>query len=87
MLGSDRQILHARILGKLGPLIGVEFDWIEFFSQQFIFFDRDLGPIHDPFAESRYRFVLPRSGRDRIQTPMNEQPEFGFTKPLTAWVV
>ncbi len=79
MLACYNYIFHASIFGRFHPLLCIELFWIKLVRKLFIIFDRDLSRSQYPFG--MIGLFLPFPSRDRIQSPMNEQPEPGFPPP------
>src|SRR5690348_17671204 len=86
VLAGDHDVSHSRVLRNLHPLSRVELYGIKLASKSFIIRDRDVAVVHDPLADPVYRFAVPFSARDRIETPMNEHSESRFTEPSHALV-
>src|SRR5262245_65551732 len=87
MLRGDRQVFHPGVLSQLRPLFSIEFDGIELRGKLFVLLHRNLGAVHDPFADARNLLPLPGPRWNRIEAPMYEQTEFGLAEPFAAWVV
>jgi len=60
VLGRNHDILHARILGQSGDLIGIEHGGIKFSRQGHIFVNRDIGhtPVHNPLTDAVIGFAF-----------------------------
>ena len=81
MFGCNDNILHACIFGNLYPFFGIELHRVELRSILLVLDDRDVCPVHDPLTDSGNLFTLVFTGRNGIQSPVNEHAEAGFIKP------
>ena len=77
----DHDVFHPGILGKLHPGIGVEFHRIPLLRQLLILGHRNMGAIHDPLSQSGNLPALPFSGRDGIESPVDEKTVLGVFEP------
>src|SRR5687767_8078496 len=84
MLRRDNDVLHARVLCDSYPLAGVKLNRLELRSELLVLGARNVGPFHDPFADSLRALSFIFSGGDRIKAPMDEHSESRFSPPLHA---
>ena len=82
VLRRNHDVLHARVLGDADPLVSVKFCGIKLFGELLVFRHRDLGAIHDPFADARDGLALPLPGWYGVQPPMNEHSKTGLAPPI-----
>ena len=87
VFGGDRQILHARVLGDLHPLVGVEVDGIEAACELFVYVHGDPSPMLNPLADAGDAFAPPGAGGQGIEAPVDEEAEFGLPPPLHALIL
>ena len=57
------------------------FDRVELRRELRVLGCRDAGAVHDPLADARVRLALPLAGRDRVEAPVDEEPELRFAEP------
>ena len=81
VLGRDDDVLHASVLGHAHPGFGVVLHRVELLCILLILRYRDLCIVHDPFADIRYLLALVSPRRHGVDTPVDKQPEPGFTPP------
>ena len=62
-------MLHAGVLGELGPGFGIELGGVEIFGESFVFFDGYFGMVHDPPRRCHRFFGLSRFRRGRSRGP------------------
>ena len=86
VLGRDDDVLHPRVLGDVGPRVGVEPCGVEAVDIRLVFGDRDVRPAHDPLADAADPLSIVRAGRHRIRAPMNEHSEPCLAPPGHAGV-
>ena len=86
VFAGNNDVVHAGVLGDFDPLVGVEFDGIEFLGKPFVFGAGDFATVHDPLADAAHGLVVVKAGGNRIDTPMNEHAELGLAPPTHARV-
>jgi hypothetical protein len=47
----------------------------------------DLSPVHDPLSDTINPLALVGTGRDGVETPVNEHSESSFTPPFHTLIV
>src|SRR5689334_126237 len=82
MLRGYYDIFHAGIFRHFNPGFCIEFHRVEFFCKLLVFGDRYLAAIHDPFPDPVNLLSFISSGRNRVNTPMNEHSETGLPPPF-----
>ena len=82
VLAGDDDVLHAGVFGHLHPCFGIELHGVELLGELFVFLHRNLGAIHDPFADAGDRLAFPLAGGNAVEAPVDEQAELGFAKPF-----
>src|SRR6266404_728240 len=87
MLRSDNDVLHAGVFGDSDPLWSVKLNRVELRSEFLVFGARDVGPIHDPLADSFGALSVVLSSGDGIESPVDEHSEPRFSPPLHSLVV
>jgi hypothetical protein len=81
VLGRDDDVLHASVLGHAHPGFGIVLHRVELLCILLILRYRDLCIVHDPFADIWYLLALVSPRRNGVDTPVDKQPEPGFTPP------
>ena len=84
VLRRDDDVLHAGIPGHPYPGFGVVLHRVELLCVLLILRHRDLSIVHDPFADVLYPLALVSTRRHGVDTPVDKQPEPGFTPPVHA---
>src|SRR2546422_1239601 len=80
MLGGDDDVFHTCFLSRPDPGIGIKLDRIKLREKLIVLLDGNMCRVANPFTVSG--LILPFSGRDRIESPMNEQTESSFVPPF-----
>ena len=84
VLRGDNDILDARILGKLYPLLRIKEDRVKGIDELLVLGLRDLQAVHDPFAEViGLDAVAPFAAKHRVKPPVNEHTEFCALEPFS----
>ena len=86
MFGGDHHVSHARLLGDLRPLVGVELDGIEAFGEFCVFQEGNPILAHNPLANLGHLLSLPGTGGHGVESPVDEHAEASFTPPRQALV-
>ena len=80
MLGSNNDITHARPASVLRPLAGVELRRIEIIGYPRVLLQRNTFVQHEVFS-SLGGMSFPIAGGLRVESPVQEQSEFGIPEP------
>src|SRR4030095_1105598 len=86
MLGSDDDVFHSRIFCDSYPVSGIELCGIELWCELLIFDSRDVGPFHEPLADSGGALSFIFTRRDCIESPMNKHSKARLAPPLHAFI-
>jgi hypothetical protein len=80
MLARDHDVLHARVTGGPGPLVGVEANRVEPLQELIVGVDRDLRRVPDPLAV--VLLLAPLARGDGVEPPVDEQAEPRLAPPV-----
>src|SRR5260221_6237729 len=86
MLGSDRDVLHAGVLGDGHPLVGIELYRVELRGELLVVMHRNAGAKHDPFPKPVNRRAVPLPGGHGVNAPVNKHSEAGIGPPLQTFL-
>src|SRR6266498_2064391 len=84
MFRGNDDVLHTRIPGDEHPLGSVELNGIELRRKLLVIRAWDVGPFHNPLANSFGSLAVVLAGGNGIQTPVDEHSEACFAPPSHA---
>ena len=87
VFGGDHQVPLAGSSGERRPRVGVKLDRVELTRERFVLRNRNARAVHDPLADSGDVLAVPFAGRNRVQPPMDKQPEARLAEPVQTWMV
>src|SRR4051794_4470375 len=64
----------------------IEARWIELARESLVIGNRNGASIHNPFADARNLFAIPRACGNRVESPVNEHAKARRAPPLHACI-
>jgi len=81
VLGRNHDVLHPRGLRQGHNIVRAEARGVELRRQRLVVRHRNRGIVHDPLTQRGDLLAVPRPGRDRVETPVDEHAEARLAPP------